>query len=176
MVRPVFFSINISLSRVLTFLFTYVYISPHIEVPSVAGGRPVAFCGVDSLRQFCPSHPGNPRKFLLISPLLQKSTNILQVTNDLGGAIKEKDGEDDYPYYDFYDDDEDLMPVASDEAEEEEEEVDLDVIRHIVPEGYEILEVVVIKEEEEENDEGEKNGVESGAVKPIEVNAEADDL
>ncbi len=72
------------------------------------------------------------------------------------------------------------MPVGSDEAEEEEEdeEVDLDEIRNIVPEGYEILEVVVIKEEEEdENDEeGEKNGVESGAVKPVEVNAQADDL
>ncbi len=118
--------------------------------------------------------------FFSFPPFLKKSTNILQVTNDLGGAAKEKDGEDDYPYYDFHDDDEDLMPVGSDEAEEEEEdeEVDLDEIRNIVPEGYEILEVVVIKEEEEdENDEeGEKNGVESGAVKPIEVNAEADDL
>ncbi len=141
----------------------------------------MAFCCVHSLREFCPSHPGNPRKFLLISPLLQKSINILQVSNDLGGAAKEKDGEDEYPYYDFYDDDKDLMPIGSDEADEEEddEEVDLDEIRNIVPEGYEILEVVVIKEEEEEseeNEEGEKNGVESGAVKPIEVNAEADDL
>ncbi len=137
----------------------------------------MAFGSVDSLGGLCPCHPGNPRKFLLISPFSKKH-QILQVTNALGGAAQEKDGEDDYPYYDFYDDDEDLMPVASDEAEEEEEEVDLDEIRHIVPEGYEILEVVVIKEEEEdENDEeGEKNGVESGAVKPIEVNAEADDL